>query len=132
MAEHTGLVLSKLDRIHLRRILALFINHTGMHTKEGAFRYSAEDIRRRMSFGGDFSYTFGDFFKLEFLRYGIKRNEKDPDTYDTIIHLDVRLDNTNGLRKDDKLYITRVRIAEETNEKIQGYLRESGLGVPIK
>jgi hypothetical protein len=132
MGEKVGFILSKLDKVHLHRILALTINTTGMRVKEGSFRYSAEDIRRRMSFGGDFTYTFGDFFKLVFVRYGIKRSEKDPDAYDTLIYLDVQLDNANGLRKEDKLYQTRVRIADETNEKLRTYLQDNEVGVKLK
>jgi hypothetical protein len=131
MAERTCMILSKLDKLHLHRVLALVINHTGMHPKGNVFRYSAEDIRRRMSFGGDFTYTFGDFFKLVFARHGIKRSERDPDTYDTLVFLEVELDNADGLRKDDKLYAVRVRIAEETNQRIEGYLREAGIGVQL-
>jgi hypothetical protein len=132
MVGRTGMILSQLDKVHLQRILALFINNTGVPKKDGAFRYSAEDIKRQMSFGGDFSYTFGDFFKLVFVRHGIRRSERDPDAYDTIIFLDVQLDNVGTLRKDDKLYVTRARIADETTSKIEKYIRENDLAVSVK
>jgi hypothetical protein len=132
MENNIGIVLSKLDKVHLHRMLALFINHTGMRAKGGSIRYSAEDIKRRMSFGGDFTYTFGDFFKLVFVRYGMKRSEKDPDAYDTLIYLEAQLDNLNGLRKDDKLYLARMKMAEEANERIRNYLKENELGVVLR
>ena len=126
------MILSQLDKVHLQRILALFVNNTGIPRKDGSFRYSAEDIKRQMSFGGDFSYTFGDFFKLVFVRHGIKRSERDPDAYDTVIFLTVQLDNVGNLRKDDKLHVTRARIAGETTAKIETYIRENNLAVMVK
>ena len=129
MSQRTRMALSQLDKQALRRILALFLNLTGIRVKEGIFRYTAEDIRRQITFGGDFTYGFGDFFKLIFVRSGTKRSEEDSGKYDILFHLMVELDNANGLSKSDKLYAIRSKIADEAAEKLDEYLKESGLAM---
>lgn len=76
MTRHSVMVLSHLDKQVLRHLVALFVNLTGIRVKEGIFRYNAEDIRRQLTFGGDFTYGFGDFFKLVFVRSGTKKVKK--------------------------------------------------------
>jgi hypothetical protein len=121
------MILSQLDKGVLRRIMALFVKYTGIRVKEGAFRYTVEDVRKQLTFGGDFTYGFGDFFKLVFVRAGTRKNKEDPGKYDTVFYLSVELDNANGLKKDDKLYGLRRNIAEETQKKLEEYLKETGL-----
>jgi hypothetical protein len=129
MPQHVRAILSRLDKQLLRRILALFVNHTGIRLKEGAFRYTEKDIARQLTFGGDFTYGFGDFFKLVFVRSGTKRSSKDSDKYEILFHLAVELDNTIGLSKDDNLYRIRRNIADETEDRLDEYLKENGLAV---
>jgi hypothetical protein len=129
MSQRSVMVLSRLDKQVLLRIVALFVNLTGIRIKEGTFRYTVEDVRRQLTFGGDFTYGFGDFFKLVFVRSGTKRSEEDSGTYDILFHLTVELDNANGLKKDDKLYGIRRKIADETEDRLEEYLKENGLAV---
>ena len=127
----SGMILSKLDKQVLRRIVDLFVEHTGIGVNEGTFRYTVKDVARQLAFGGDFSYGFGDFFKLVFIRSGTKKSEKDIGKYDILFHLAVELDNAIGLKKDDKLYVMRRKIAEETEDRIEEYLIEKGLAIQV-
>ena len=129
MSQQTRMSLSKLDKQVLRQIVALFLNLTGIRVKEGVFRYTAEDIRRQLTFGGDFTYGFGDFFKLLFVRSGTKRSEEDSGKYDILFHFTVELDNAGSLKKGDKLYEMRKRRADEAEEKLDEYLRDKGLAI---
>jgi hypothetical protein len=123
----SGMTLSKLDKQALRRIVIIVVTHTGIGVKEGTFRYSEKDIARQLAFGGDFTYGFGDFFKLVFIRYGTRKSTEDNDKYDILFRLAVELDNVRNLSKDSSLYLARRRIAEETEEILEVYLKESGL-----
>ena len=105
------------------------MNHTGIRVKEGTFRHTVKDITRQLTFGGDFTYGFGDFFKLVFVRCGTKRSEKDSNKYDILFYLAVELDNATRVGKDDNLYKVRRRIADETEEELEKYLKGSGLAV---
>ena len=124
--SHT-MILAQLDKHILHRILTLVVRETGIRTRDGLFRYAVEDIRRQLTFGGDFTYAFGDFFKLVFVRSGTRKNKEDPGKYDTVFYLSVELDNANGLKKGDKLYGLRRAIAEETQKKLEEYLIETRL-----
>ncbi len=127
MPVQSGMVLSKLDKQTLRRIVTIAVTHTGIGIKEGTFRYSEKDIARQLAFGGDFTYGFGDFFKLLFVRYGTRKSTEDNDKYDILFRLAVELDNVKNLSKDSTLYLARLRIADETEEMLEAYLKESGL-----
>ena len=127
MPVQSGMALSKLDKQTLRRIVIKVVTHTGIGVKEGTFRYSERDIMRQLTFGGDFTYGFGDFFKLLFVRYGTRKSTEDNDKYDILFRLAVELDNVRNLSKDSTLYLARRRIAEETEEILEVYLKESGL-----
>ncbi len=127
MSESSEMILSQLDKQTVRHIVTLFLKHTGIRVRESSFRYTAEVVRRQLTFGGDFSYGFGEFFKLVFVRSGTKRNEKDGGKYDILCRLAVELDNASGLRKDDKLYIIRRKVADETEDRLEEYLKENGL-----
>lgn len=122
---HT-MILAQLDKQTLYRIVSLVVKETGIRTREGLFRYTVEDVKRQLTFGGDFTYGFGDFFKIVFVRAGTRRNKEDFGKYDTLFHLSVELDNVNALKKDDKLYDVRKKIAEETQKKLEDYLEEIG------
>ena len=128
----SGMILSKLDKQVLHRIITLFVNHTGIGVNDGTFRYAVKDVTRQLAFGGDFTYGFGDFFKLVFVRFGTRRSEEEADKYDTLFHLAVELDNTKNMTKDDNLHKTRKRIADETEGKLEEYLRESGLAIELQ
>ena len=132
MTQHSRMILSQLDKQALRRIVTLVVKQTGIRVKEGTFKYTVEDVRRQLTFGGDFIYGFGDFFKLVFVRSGTKRSEKEIGKYDILFHLAVELDNTNGLQKDDKLYCIRRKIANEAEDKIEEYLKETGLAEQLQ
>jgi hypothetical protein len=123
------MILSRLNEEVLRRIVALFVNRTGIRPKEGAFQYTVRDITRELTFGGDFTYRFGDLFKLVFVRDGMKRSEEDSGKYHILFHLEVELDNAIGLRKDDNLHRARRKIADETEDRLEEYLTESGLAI---
>jgi hypothetical protein len=131
-AVRCGMVLSKLDKQILRHILALFVNHTKIPTRPGMFRYSVEEIRKQLSFGSDFPYCFGDFFKLVLVRHATIKSNQDGGKYDTLFYFDVELDNATRLRKDDKLYIARRKIAEETTGRLERYLRDNELGIELR
>ena len=47
--------------------------------------------------------------------------------YDVLFRLAVELDNASGLRKDDELYLLRRKTADETEERLEEYLKEHGL-----
>jgi hypothetical protein len=64
MSESSEMILSQLDKQTLRHIVTLLLKHTGIRVRESSFRYTVEDVRRQLTFGGDFSYGFGEFFKL--------------------------------------------------------------------
>jgi hypothetical protein len=115
-----------MDKQTLRSIVTLFFKHTGVHVRESALRYTPEEMRRQLTFGGDFVYGFGDIFKLAFVRSGTKRNEKGG-KYDVLFRLAVELDNASGLRKDDELYLIRRKTADETEDRLEEYLKEHGL-----
>jgi hypothetical protein len=125
------MILSRLDKQVLRAILGLFVNHTVIRLKEGIFRYTAEDVKRQITFGGDFTYRFGDVFRLVFVRSGTKRSDKDPNKYDILFHLEVELDTT-GLSKDNDLHEMRRNIADETEDRLEDYLRESALAIEVR
>ena len=106
------MILSQLDKQLLYRIVSLVVKETGIRAKQGLLRYTVEDIRRQLNFGGDFTYGFGDFFKLVFTRAGTRRNREDSGKFDMLFCLSVELDNANALKKDDKLYDLRKKIAK--------------------
>ena len=124
MSPRGEMILSQLDKQTLRSIVTLFLKHTGVHVRESAIRYTPEDVKRQLTFGGDFIYGFGDIFKLVFVRSGTKRNEKDGGRYDMLFRLAVELDNAGGLRKDAELYLMRRKIADETEDRLEEYLKE--------
>ena len=124
--SHT-MILSQLDKQLLYRIVSLVVKETGIRAKQGLLRYTVEDIRRQLNFGGDFTYGFGDFFKLVFMRAGTRRNREASGKFDTLFCLSVELDNANALKKEDKLYGLRKKIAEEAQAKLEKYLKETGL-----
>lgn len=51
----SGMILSKLDKQVLRRIVDLFVEHTGIGVNEGTFRYTVKDVARQLAFGGGIS-----------------------------------------------------------------------------
>jgi len=127
----TGMKLSKLDKETLRNVVSVVVDHTGIKVNEGTFRYEVRDVTRELSFGGDFVYRFGDFFKLVFVRFGTRRSEEDTGKYDILFYLAVELENKAGMKDDDNLYRERRRIAEEAEEKLENYLKENGLAVEL-
>jgi len=131
MSQSSEMILSQLDKQALRSIVTLFLKHTGVHARESAIRYTPEDVRRQLTFGGDFIYGFGDIFRLVFVRSGTKRNEKDGGKYDILFRLAVELDNASGLRKDDELYLLRRKIADETEDRLEEYLKEHDLAIEL-
>ncbi len=131
MPQRSGMILSQLNKKVLRRIVNLFLEHTGIEVNDGTFRYTAKDIKRQLGFGGDFSYGFGHFFKLVFVRFGTKRSDKGTGGYDILFHLAVELDNMSNTKKDDKLYRVRRRIADEAEGKLEEYLKENGLAMEL-
>ena len=123
--------LSKLDKQTLYQIVSVVIHHTGIKVNEGStFRYQVRDVTRQLSFGGDFVYRFGDFFKLVFVRFGTRRSEEDTGKYEILFYLAVELDNTSGM-KDEELCRARRRIADEAEEKLEEYLKRSGLAIEL-
>ena len=130
-APRSGMKLSKLDKQALQDIVSLVIRHTGIKVTEDSLRYQARDITRQLSFGGDFTYRFGDLFKLVFVRYGTRRSEEDAGKYDILFHLAVELDNASGM-KDDEVYRARRNIADKAEEKLEEYLKNNGLAVELK
>lgn len=128
----SGMILSKLDKQVLSRIVTLVVDHTGIGVTEGTFRYTVKDITRQLAFGGDFTYGFGDFFKLIFIRFGIRRSEEETDKYDTLFHFAVEMDNMKNVTKEDVLYKTRRRIADEAEDRIEEYLKENGLAIDLQ
>jgi len=124
--------LSKLDKQTLYQIVSVVIHHTGIKVNEGsAFRYQVRDITRQLSFGGDFVYRFGDFFKLVFVRFGTRRSEEDTGKYEILFYLAVELDNMSGMKDDETLYRERRRIADETEKRLEEYLKRNGLAVEL-
>jgi len=131
MPLRTGMRLSKLDEQTLYHIVSVVVHHTRIKINEGTFRYQVRDVTRQLSFGGDFVYTFGDFFKLVFVRFGTRRSEEDTGKYDILFYLAVELENKAGMKDDDNLYRERRRIAEEAEERLENYLKENGLAVEL-
>ena len=131
MPLRTGMRLSKLNKQTLYHIVSVVVHHTRIKVNEGTFRYQVRDVTRQLSFGGDFVYTFGDFFKLVFVRFGTRRSEEDTGKYDILFYLAVELENKAGMKDDDNLYRERRRIAEEAEEKLENYLKENGLAVEL-
>jgi len=129
-APRSGMKVSKLDKQALQDIVSLVIRHTGIKVTEDALRYQARDVTRQLSFGGDFTYRFGDFFKLVFVRFGTRRSEEDTGKYEILFYLAVELDNASSM-KDDELYRERRRIADEAEEKLEEYLKRSGLAIEL-
>ncbi len=126
----TGMALSKLDQQVLHRVVIIVTDHTGIAIKEGTFRHSVRDITRQLVLGSDFVYTFGDFFKLIFARWGTKKIQE-KDAYDILFRLGVELDSTNGLAHDSTLRELRKRIAKEAEEKLDAYLKANSLAVEL-
>jgi len=127
-----GMKLSKLDKQTLQEIVSVFIYHTGIKVTEGAVRHQAKDITRQLSLGGDFTYRFGDFFRLVFVRHGTRRSEEDSGKYDILFYPAVELENTNGMTKDDKLYVARRKVADETEERLEKYLSDHGIAIELQ
>jgi len=127
----TGMKLSKLDKQTLRNVIYLVVDHTGIKVNEGTFRYEVRDVTRELSFGGDFVYRFGDFFKLVFVRFGTRRSEEDTGKYDILFYLAVELENKAGMKDDDNLYRERRRIADQTEKRLEEYLKRNGLAVEL-